>query len=337
MNDSARRVLVTFAGTELGRALVRELLREASTERVLVLGANPSLLPTGDARLIFAQADVHRRRDVWKLLLSQALDERIDAIVHDPLEPSADAAHRGAWHADVSTLRQLLQLAEEHPTIRHFVLRSSIEVYRVSAEQPVLIEEDHPLHLTRHMDERTRSLLEADLYTCSRIAQSRLQISVLRCAEVLWPKCGSELFDYLCAPVCFRPLGFDPMLNLLTPEDASLALRLALQASARGVFNIPGKDTLPLSELVHALGRFGVALPGTLLSPLYLLRRAATRAEFRYAANRGRFHYSGILSGVRAKLELGYAPRAGLEFKTLGREVTQHTRRFLHVPGRFRP
>ena len=43
--------------------------------------------------------------------------------------------------------------------------------------------------------------------------------------EALAPGTGSQLYDYLESPVCLRPAGYDPMVNLLTIEDAALALQ----------------------------------------------------------------------------------------------------------------
>ena len=40
-----------------------------------------------------------------------------------------------------------------------------------------------------------------------------LDILVLRMAEVLAPGTGSQMYDYLQSKICFRPIGFDPMLN----------------------------------------------------------------------------------------------------------------------------
>jgi UDP-glucose 4-epimerase len=101
----------------------------------------------------------------------------------------------------------------------------------------------------------------------------------MRCAELLAKGVGSELFDYLCAPVCLRPLGFDPMLDVMSLADAARALTAAAGSDARGVFNVPGKDVLPLSALIARAGRRTLPLPGGLLTPLYRLRARARGSE----------------------------------------------------------
>jgi UDP-glucose 4-epimerase len=141
-----------------------------------------------------------------------------------------------------------------------------------------------------------------------------LSIQVLRCSEILAPGVGSQLYDYLSSAVCLRPLGFDPMLNLLTIEDAARAMMLALDSDAQGIFNVPGADTLPLSRVIAHWGRHELAVPGPLLAPLYRLRASTLGLEFRYDMNHRRFHFSSVLDGRRARETLGYVPKHPIEW-----------------------
>ena len=90
--------------------------------------------------------------------------------------------------------------------------------------------------------------------------------------QILAPDCGSQLWDYLCSRVCLRPLGYDPMINVLSVDDAAAAIVAALRSDSIGVFNIRGADTLPLSRAIAESHRFELPVPGP-LSPLYALRR----------------------------------------------------------------
>ena len=151
--------------------------------------------------------------------------------------------------------------------------------------------------------------MEADLTVCARMGLSELEIVVIRAAECVGPRVGSQLFDYLRSRVCLRPLGYDPVLNVISIADLVEALRLAVHSRAQGVFNIAGVDTLPLSALVRAAGRVGVPLPGPLLSPLYRLRQLTRGTAFRYDLNLWRFHFSGVPDDRRARQVLGYQAR----------------------------
>ena len=117
--------------------------------------------------------------------------------------------------------------------------------------------------------------------------------------------------------MCLRPLGYDPMVNVLSLPDVARAVQLAAASDATGIFNIPGRDTLPLSELVHRTRRLGVGLPGPLLAPLYALRARLTAGRFRYALDESRFHYGAVLDGRKAALAFGYTPQYGVSLETL--------------------
>ncbi len=302
-------VLITSAHTPGGQAIVAALARDPAVLRLLCVHARGATLPQSSARAQHVAVDLTRQRDVRDLLCSE-LARSVDAIVHLPMrvpgEPRPGA--RFAQPASVTVAQQLLVIAEEQPRIERFVFVSSASVYRLDSDQPLLVDEDHPLELSAETPEVLRESVAADLVACARIGVSRLHIAVLRCAEMLGANARGPLQDYLGSRVCLRPLGFDPMLNVLAPEDAAEAVRLAVHCRARGVFNIPGRDSLPLSELIHAAGRLGLALPGPVLVPLYGLRRLTTAFGFRYRPERRRFHFGAILDGRRAKAELGYEP-----------------------------
>jgi UDP-glucose 4-epimerase len=177
------------------------------------------------------------------------------------------------------------------------------------------------------MPQIERDRLEADVTVCMRMGMSKVSIAVLRFAELLAPDSGSQLFDYLSSKVCFRPIGFDPMLSLLSIDDAVSATLAALrprraadgahEANPSGIFNIVGHDVLPLSRAVELARRVPIPVPGPLLRPLYALRQRAIHAEFRYDLNALRFHLSGVLDGRRAREVLGYAPRVPIDWEAI--------------------
>ena len=229
--------------------------------------------------------------------------------MHAPLHRDPrDRGHR-VHAANVESTRSLLQLCERHPTIRRLVFRSHAELYAVRGDQPTVFAEDHPIDFSTDAPQWLRDRVEADLTVCARMGLSELEIVVIRAAECVGPRVGSQLFDYLRSRVCLRPLGYDPVLNVISIADLVEALRLAVHSRAQGVFNIAGVDTLPLSALVRAAGRVGVPLPGPLLSPLYRLRQLTRGTAFRYDLNLWRFHFSGVPDDRRARQVLGYQAR----------------------------
>ncbi len=222
---------------------------------------------------------------------------------------------------NVEATREMLHLCERHPTVTQYIFVSSAAVYRADGQSPDVVDEEHPLDFRPSASQWRRDRVEADASACVRMGMSSLNIAVLRLAEVFADDAGSQLWDYLRTRVCLRPMGYDPMLELLSLDDAARAIELAVVASERaklnGVFNVPGRDALPLSALIAAAGRREIALPGPLLAPLYALRRRVTSLAFRYDENRERLHRNCVLDGRRARATLGYEPEARVDFDQL--------------------
>ena len=211
-------MLVLGASTPVGARLCRSLLEDRALRAVMAVGLEPRErvgLPE-DPRLSYHRVDLTHARPVHDLLFGTARDLGVDVVVHLAQHRANDFGNR-VHVQNVESLRWLLSLAERHPTLRRLVFRSHAEVYRVERGLPSLITEDHPLELSPDAPQWVRDRVEADLLACSRMGMTAgLELAVLRCAEVLAPNEGSQLHDYLRAPVCLRSAGFDPMLNVLT-------------------------------------------------------------------------------------------------------------------------
>ncbi len=313
-----RGVMVTGATTPIGERLIRSLLADARIERILAVGVEPEdqALPFahGD-RLVYKSVDLGRSRRVRNLLFGPAREMGIEVVIHTAMHRDANAKGGRVRSLNVEALRSLLDLSERHPTIKRFVFKSYGEVYQVQHDLPILVIEDHPLNMSGGAPQWVRNRVEADLTACARMGLSRLEIAVLRCGEVLAPGTGSQLFDYLDSPVCLRPIGFDPMMNMLSISDCVRAMELAARAfGVQGVFNVPGLDTLPLSAAIRRWGRVGIPLPGPIITPWYRIRRRLRGHDFSYGMNRKRFHYCSVLDGTRARDTLGYIPENAIDW-----------------------
>ena len=301
---------MTGASSPLSQTLAKQLLTCPEVHSVVLVHEPGETVPGAEVRgLRIVSADLSRHRDVQSLLQGIAVTERVDTIVHACLHPGARERGSQAFRLNVESTRHLLAVAEDETHIKRFVLRSFHDVYRVERDSPTLIDESQPLELSARTPQALRNHAEADLLACSRMAVSRVQIAVLRLADVLAPGVSSQLQDYLSSQICLRALGYDPMINVLSLADAERALRLAVLSDKIGIFNIPGKDSLPLSELIHRAGRIGIALPGPVLTPLYELRARFTNMRFHYETDRLRFHRSCVLEGSKARECLQYVPQ----------------------------
>ena len=314
-----RRVMVLGAASPLGGAVVHDLVARGVGHILAVdppghaSSAEGEITQTTAAQLTRVEADLTRSRNRRSLLFGPGRDQAIDTVVdlamHRSIRPTGARVHE----LNVESTRELIGLAERHPTISAFILKSFAEVYDVDPRRPTVMVEDHALDLRAHTQWR-RDRVEADLVACTRMGMSRLRIAVLRTAECLEPGTGSQLWDYLQSRVCFRALGFDPMVNVASMRDIAAALGLAVTRSAHGIYNIPGADTLPLSRLIHLWGRHDVMVPSLLMQPLYALRAGTIGRDFSYRINRERMRFGGVLDGRRAASELGYHPEHPLDW-----------------------
>jgi UDP-glucose 4-epimerase len=320
------RVLVTGASTPVGRALFDALAVDSRVERVVAV-LPPGLRPFEErhesSRVGWVTADLTRERDVRSLLFGAAVRDETNVVVHLASHRAARDVGPRIRAQNVRSAQLLLELAEGHPTVRRFVLRSFSDVYRIRANEPTIIPEGHSLEFSSRAPQWIRDRVEVDLSTCARMGMSPLQIAVIRTAECLARDSGSQLWDYLASKVCFAPLGFDPMINVMSVRDQVDVLRRATLVSDQGVFNAPGKDTLPLSLVIKNAGRVRMPAPGPLLSPLYGLRALAVRRDFRYDQNYARFHFGGILDGARAARSLGYFPKESIDWSRLFPQTSQ--------------
>ena len=301
------RALITGATTPLGHAFVDTLTSSNDCSLVLAVGHEARPARPWRSNVVYRCCDLTRGREVRDLICGDAVEHNIDTVVHMAQHRTTRDSGRKVHAQNVTATRELLLRCTDHPAIRRFVHRSFAEVYALEHTTSDLLDEDAALDFDPAAPQWLRDRLEADLMVCAHFG-GPLQIAVLRCAEIFAANSGSQLWDYLSSRVCLRPLGFDPMINVLSLEDAVAAIAAAARSTHTGVFNIPGADTLPLSRAIAETVRLDIPVPGPLLAPLYGLRRWIAGFEFRYDLNLRRFHFGGVIDGARARRLLGYVP-----------------------------
>ena len=306
------KVLVTGATAPLGRAIVDRLLAADEVEIVIAIGHEREQPRAQHDKLLRQTVDLLHSRAVHDLVWGLGRELSVDLVIHAMHHRDARDRGRRVHTQNVETTRNLLLACRDHPSVRRLVYRSFAEVYTLRHTTSNLIDEDGALDFDPTTTQWVRDRVEADLLVCAHA--DALQVAVLRCAEILAPGTGSQIWDYLQSRVCLRPLGFDPMLNVLALEDAAEAFVRAARSRATGVFNIPGRDTLPLSAAIERSARVDIPVPGPLLSPLYGLRRWLAGFSFRYDMNLPRFHFGGVLDGTRARDALGYEPTTSVQW-----------------------
>jgi nucleoside-diphosphate-sugar epimerase len=105
-----------------------------------------------------------------------------------------------------------------------------------------------------------------------------------------------------------RALGYDPMCPLVVDRDVVQAAIHALHLRARGVFNIAGDQSVPLSALDRARHSWRVAIPGPLLSVLGRGLESLGAGSIGRRLDAPQLRYGKSLETERARSELGFKP-----------------------------
>jgi UDP-glucose 4-epimerase len=79
------------------------------------------------------------------------------------------------------------------------------------------------------------------------------------------PSCWDPVTRYLARPIVPTLLGWDPLLQLVHEEDVLFAFLRATLERHPGVYNVVGRNVLPLSSLLRMAGKTVLPVPAPLL------------------------------------------------------------------------
>jgi UDP-glucose 4-epimerase len=292
-----RRVAVTGIAGNLGKALVR--LLHGETELV---GIDRRPFPERPKDVEHHQVDL-RKRKVEEAFRGRGVDALIHmGIMHDPRVPFSEA------HAfNVLGTQKILDLCVRHG-VRKVVVLSSANVYGPRPDNSNFLSEETPLMAAdRYSD--VRDLVEVDMYAQSFMwKHPEVETVLLRPVHIVGPTVKNAPSNYLRLPRPVTVMGFDPMLQLIHVDDVCLALALALRPGVRGVFNVVGPGEVPLSSVLHELGRRTRPVPGFLARPL-LKRAFEARLTSFPPEELDHVQYLCVVDGSSAERELGFRAR----------------------------
>jgi UDP-glucose 4-epimerase len=132
-------------------------------------------------------------------------------------------------------------------------------------------------------------------------------VTVLRFATLLGPGVHTFYTRILGKRVVPVVLGYDPLVQLLHPEDALSAVDAALARGPSGVVNVVPRDTISLLTALHLANKLTVAVPHVVAYPLAEMWWGTGVGE----APGGFIDYARFLfvaDGEKARRELGFEP-----------------------------
>ena len=179
--------------------------------------------------------------------------------------------------AFLSTPTHHMEMAHELETIgTHYVLNaasaagisrlvslSSTMCYGARPDNPAFLTEDHPLRPPPSRSLRDKA--DADEQVRRFAAEHpEVAVSVARLGAMV-PTARDHFWTRLLGrPVVPAVLGYDPLVQLLHPDDGVSALWRLWQGEARGAFNVVGGSQLPFSHILTRLKKLPLYLPARL-------------------------------------------------------------------------
>lgn len=305
IESKKERVLVTGNAGILGQALVKRLLKD---KNLRVIGVDRRPLDKVPKGLEHYPLDLRRKSALQALYKIKPESIIHLGVVRNPqlLRNKKADAH----FFNLESMTQLLRLAEKVP-LRKFVFISTANLYGPSANTAGILNEDAPLHGANNNPE-FRDLVALDMMVQSFFwKQPKTETVILRPCHIIGSKLKNAPSRYFLLDTIPSILGFDPMIQLIHQRDLINAIFLSLKKDVRGVFNLAGPDSAPLSRIIKALLRPTIPLPERILKAL---------AAGTFFSRRGGFptgeldflKYSCIISDSRAQKELGFKPKIPL-------------------------
>jgi UDP-glucose 4-epimerase len=300
------RIAVTGTASFLGARLLRRLVEARGADAVVAVDVAPPPATLEGVR--------HRMVDLTlpgadQRIVDAFSDEEVDVVVHTAFFTSP---HRDSTYSHELESIGTLHLAAGAAAsgVRHLVLRSFTALYGARGENPSLLTEAHALR-KGHGLAWVRDKIEAEQHaTAYGNRYPGMKVTVLRLAPLLGPAVHTFYTRILSKRVVPVLLGYDPLVQLLHPEDAIEAFLLALAAEAEGPLNIVPRDCLSLLTALHLADKVTVPV----LHPL-----AYAGADLLWSAGLGvapggfidYVRYSCIAEGERARREIGFVARHG--------------------------
>jgi UDP-glucose 4-epimerase len=250
------RIAITGAASFLGSRVLRRLIDLRGPEAVIALdvAAPPATLGVRHTLLDFTLPGADQR------LVDVLGEEEVDTVVHAAFftNPRRDAAYAHELES-IGTLHVVAAAAAAG--VRHLVMRSFTAVYGARGGNPNFLEEDHrppPGPALAWIRDKVEA--EQHALSFSRRYPS-LGVSILRFAPLFGPGVHTfytRVFEKRVVPVL---MGYDPLVQLLHPEDAVAAMESALGRGPSGIVNVVPGRAISLLTALHLAEKLAVPVP----------------------------------------------------------------------------
>lgn len=186
--------------------------------------------------------------------------EKAQTVVHLAFIVDEMKDKRVSRSINVEGTGNVLAALEGKP-VRKILYTSSIASYGAHPDNPLGLTEDSPLRPTTDCYYSVDKVEVEGLFNHFRKEHPEIVLTILRPSLVFGPNIRnmfSKMFEFKVLPTL---LGKDPMIQFVHEEDLSKALHQAIVEDHPGVFNLAGRDPVPMSRLLRLTGSTALPLP----------------------------------------------------------------------------
>lgn len=299
-------VALTGIHGSLARALLRRLEDDDRFERIVLIDIRAPSMPVRRARfhaidLTAPLADVR----LAEVLRNEAVETIVHLALREAPRPQSGSAHELETVGTMVLLNAAADCVARRTPLGSLVSVTTGMVYGAHPRNPQYLSEEQPLRgEDQHGFVRDKVDVERQLEEFRR--QEGLRVCVLRPSWTLG-RSDSIARRLLEAPAALTVLGFDPLLQLLHPDDLAEVLKRVVDKPCDGAFNLAGPGVMPLSAMLRMAGRIGLPLPAPLASSAASLLWRAQGSGLGVSLDYLR--YPWLVDDERARARLGFTPR----------------------------
>jgi UDP-glucose 4-epimerase len=250
------RIAVSGTSSFLGARILRRLVETRGAEDVVAvdIAAPPATLGVRHRMVDLTLPGSDQR------LVDVLGEEEIETVVHAAFftNPRRDAAYSHELES-IGTLH--LAAAAAAAGVSHFVVRSFTAVYGARGQNPSFLTEERTPQPPPTLA-WARDKLEAEQHAASFARRyPSMGLTVLRFALLFGRGVHNfytRIFSKRVVPVL---MGYDPLVQLLHPEDALAAVEAALARGPSGIVNVVPRDAMTLLTALHLAEKVVVPVP----------------------------------------------------------------------------
>jgi len=251
----AERIAIIGGNTVCGNLMIDQLEADPRVTEYWVIDLHS---PKGrkSKKLRFIQLDLTEPgADAY--LAEKLSDIKAQIVIHSALKNNPSSQTPESHELEVIGTVNIVS-AVKASQVRKFIVCSTTMVYGASAKNPNYISETKPI--AEHAESRfVRDKVEAEREVANLFTEAPQVITtVLRFCTILGPRSKNYFTELLRRPIVPTLLGYDPLMQFISEEDATEALVKAIDADYPGIFNIVGKGVIPLSYALREAGRINL-------------------------------------------------------------------------------